>query len=158
MHTPLPVPILLQELASFAAAVRSLLSSPTIDYSWQPDAASWSLTEVMCHLRDVEEEVHMMRYRAVLSGSNPFLPGVSSDEWADVRCYYAEDGPAARDAFLAARQESLDLLSGLDAGSWQQKGQHAFFGPTSVQELVSLAVQHDQVHLQQIEDLLANHP
>ncbi len=155
MQTALPVPDLLQELASFASAVRSLLSSPTIDWSWQPDTASWSLTEVMCHLRDVEEEVHMVRYRAILARDNPFISGVSTDEWAAIRRYRAEDGPASRDAFLSARQKSLAMLSELDERSWQEKGRHAFFGPTSLQELVNLAVQHDQVHLQQIEDLLA---
>lgn len=156
MQSSLPVPILLQELASFASAVRPLLSSPTIDWSWQPVPASWSLTEVMCHLRDVEEEVHMVRYRAVLAKDNPFLPGASTDEWAAIRCYQAEDGLASRDSFLSARQKSLAMLSELDEKSWQRKGRHAFFGPTSLQELVNLAVQHDQVHMQQIEDLLAN--
>ena len=156
MQTPLPIPLLLQELASFASAVHSLLSPPTIDWSWQPDAASWSLTEVMCHLRDVEEEVHMERYRAILARDNPFISGVSTDEWAAIRRYRAEDGPVSRDAFLSARQKSLAMLSELDEISWQRKGRHAFFGPTSLQELVNLAVQHDQVHLQQIEDLLAN--
>ena len=154
MQTPLPIPVLLQELASFASAVHSLLSLPTIDWSWQPDAASWSLTEVMCHLRDVEEEVHMVRYRAILARDNPFISGASTDEWAAIRRYRAEDGPASRDAFLSARQKSLAMLSELDEISWQRKGRHAFFGPTSLQELVNLAVQHDQVHLQQIEDLL----
>ena len=156
MQTPLLVPVLLQELASFASAVHSLLSPPTIDWSWQPDASSWSLTEVMCHLRDVEEEVHMVRYQTMLARDNPFLPGASTDEWAAIRRYREEDGPASRDAFLSARQKSLAMLSELDEKSWQRKGRHAFFGPTSLQELVNLAVQHDQVHLQQIEDLLAN--
>ncbi len=108
----------------------------------------------MCHLRDVEEEVHMSRFQAVLARDNPFLAGVSTDEWAAIRCYQAEDGPAARDAFLAARQKNFALLSDLDEIDWQRKGRHAFFGPTSVQELVNLTVQHDQVHLHQIEDLL----
>jgi len=156
MQTPLPIPVLLQELASFASAVHSLLSSPTIDWSWQPDTASWSLIEVMCHLRDVEEEVHMSRFQAILARDNPFLAGVSTDEWAAIRCYQAEDGPAARDAFLAARQKNLALLSDIDEINWQRKGRHAFFGPTSLQELVNLTVQHDQVHLHQIEDLLTH--
>jgi hypothetical protein len=156
MQSPLAVPVLLQELASFASVVRPLLSSPTIDWSWQPDAASWSLTEVMCHLRDVEEEVHMVRYRAILARDNPFLPGASTDEWAVIRCYQAEDGLASRDAFLSARHKSLAMLSELDETSWQRKGRHAFFGPTTLREMVNLAVQHDQLHLQQIEDLLAN--
>ena len=33
-------------------------------------------------MRDVEREVHRPRYRAVIREDNPFLPGVSSDEWA----------------------------------------------------------------------------
>ncbi len=155
MQTPLPVPILMQELASFAETVHSLLSSPTIDWSWKPDPVSWSLTEVMCHLRDVEQEVHLARFQALLARDNPFLAGVSTDEWATIRCYYAEDGPIARNAFLAARQNNLALLGSLDALDWQKKGRHAFFGPTSLHELVNLMVQHDQVHLQQILDLLA---
>ena len=52
------------------------------------------------------------------------------------------------------RQKSLALLLDLDEINWQKKGRHAFFGPTSLQELVNLTVQHDQVHLHQIEELL----
>ena len=68
-----------------------------------------------------------------------------------------KDGPVARDAFLAARQKNLALLSNLDETDWQKMGRHAFFGPTSLHELVNLMAQHDQVHLQQIEDLLVMH-
>lgn len=150
-------PDLLQELASFAVMVAALLSPPTIDWSWNPDPESWSLTEVICHLRDVEQEVHMARFQAILTQDNPFLAGVSTDEWATSRRYWAEDGPVARDAFLAARQKNLALLSNLDETDWQKMGRHAFFGPTSLHELVNLMAQHDLVHLQQIEDLLAAH-
>jgi hypothetical protein len=109
---------------------------------------------VVCHLRDVEEEVHAVRYQAVITQENPFLPGATTDEWAAIRCYEEQDGPLARDAFLAARRQNLALLRDLDSSVWQRVGRHAFFGPTSLQELVNLAVQHDEVHLQQIQELL----
>jgi len=153
MQTPLPVPILLQELASFATALEMLLASPDTDWLWRPNPTSWSLTEVMCHLRDVEEEVHLVRYQAILARENPFLPGASTDDWAAIRHYRTQSGPAARDSFLSARKRTLALLSELSEEAWHRKGRHAFFGPTSLQELVSLAVQHDQIHLQQIQEL-----
>ena len=154
MQTPRPAPELLQELASFAAAIELSLSPPDTDWPWRPDPASWSLTEVMCHLRDVEEEVHMVRYQAILARENPFLPGASTDEWAAIRHYGKEYGPAARDAFLSARRRTLALLSEQEEKCWDRQGRHAFFGPTSLQELANLAVQHDLVHLLQIKELL----
>jgi hypothetical protein len=154
MQPPLPVSKLLQELSTFATAVSDTLSTPDIDWHWRPDPSSWSLVEVMCHLRDVEEEVHTVRYQAVITQDNPFLPGAATDEWAEIRCYEEQNGPAATDAFMAARRKNLDLLSDLDDSTWRRVGRHAFFGPTSLQELVNLAVQHDEVHLQHIQDLL----
>ena len=41
-------------------------------------------------MRDVEREVHRPRYRAVIREDNPFLPGVSSDEWAKLRDYQGQ--------------------------------------------------------------------
>lgn len=154
MHPPLSISVLLQELTAFGTAVNDLLSSPEIDWTWRPDLASWSIVEVMCHLRDVEQEVHAVRYQAVITQENPFLPGAATDEWAVIRCYDEQNGPTARDGFIAARRQNLSLLNSLDIESWQRLGRHAFFGPTSLQELVNLAVQHDEIHLHQIQELL----
>ncbi|MDX1415460.1 MAG: DinB family protein [Candidatus Promineifilaceae bacterium] len=154
MQPSLPIPELLQQLSAFATTIAGNLSGNEIDWTWRPDPASWSLGEVMCHLRDVEKEVHAVRYKAVVAEENPFLPGAATDEWATIRCYEEQDGPTARDAFLAARQQNLSHLQSLDEESWQRLGRHAFLGPTSLQELVNLAVQHDEVHQQQIQELL----
>lgn len=154
MHSSPPVPQLIQSLQVFAEQVAEVVSDPEIDWLWRPDAASWSLSEVMCHLRDVEREVHQARYHAVLSRDNPFLSGVTSDEWAQLRAYHAQDGREAAADFLALRGESLEKLRSLGDDQWQRTGTHAFFGITSLQELINLAVQHDQAHWQQIQELL----
>jgi hypothetical protein len=109
----------------------------------------------MCHLRDVEREVHLARYLAVLSRDNPFLSGVTSDEWAAARAYYEQDGREAAVSFLELRRQSLEKLNSLDFEQWQRTGTHAFFGTTSLQELINLAVEHDQAHWQQIQELLS---
>lgn len=154
MQPPPPAADLLQELESFAMAVSLVEPHPDRGWDWRPDPTAWSLGEVMCHLRDVEKEVHALRYRTIISQDNPFLSGVASDEWAEVRCYYLQNGPEAREAFLAMRYHNIAFLHNLDEDTWLRMGRHAFLGPTNLQELVYLAVQHDEVHLQQIKDLI----
>lgn len=156
MQEPPPVPKLLTELVTFAEQVQKALSGQPVDWHWRPKEGEWSLNEVVCHLRDVEQEVHQVRFLAVLEKDNPFVAGATTDEWVQSRKYGLQDGPTARDGFLTARAHTVGVLQGLDEASWQRSGRHAFFGPTTLQELVFLAVRHDQAHWQQIEKLLSH--
>lgn len=154
MINPPPVPDLLAELAAFRDYVALALVGEGYDWSYRPSDAEWSLTEIACHLRDVEREVHQARYRALLEGDGAFLPGVDADQWAIPRNYRAQNCPTAWVDFLSARDETITLLAPLSPEVWARQGQHTYFGPTSLQELVYLAVQHDRVHGQQIETLI----
>jgi hypothetical protein len=111
----------------------------------------------MCHLRDVEREVHQPRFRALLREDNAFLPGAVSDEWVEERRYRNQDGRRALAQFLAARRETVKMLEEVEGTLWQRQGQHAFFGPTTMHELLNLAVQHDRAHWEQINNLLQSH-
>ena len=137
---PPPVGDLLAELAAFRQRVERLLADEAADWQRRPAEAEWSLTEIACHLRDVEDD-------------GAFLPGVDADAWAAERNYRAQDGRAAAAAFVAARAETIARLTPLPLDLWDTQGQHTFFGPTSLHELVYLAVQHDRVHGQQIDQL-----
>ncbi|MEZ4641380.1 MAG: DinB family protein [Chloroflexota bacterium] len=150
MQTLPSVPILLEKLQDFATAVATSLQESEVDWGWRPAPQEWSLTEVACHLRDVEGEVHQIRFRTVLEKENAFLAGVSSNEWADLRQYQTQDGVSALHAFLQARTDTLALLKPLTASDWQRKGSHSYLGPTSMHELLTLVVKHDQIHWEQI--------
>ncbi|MBP6016277.1 MAG: DinB family protein [Candidatus Promineofilum sp.] len=154
MINPPPVPELLAELAAFRDYVALVPAYGDDDWSRRPSADEWSLTEIACHLRDVEREVHQSRYHALLNQDGAFLPGVDADLWAIPRNYRDQSGPLALADFLAARDKTIALLAPHSAEVWARQGQHTFFGPTSLQELVYLAVQHDRVHGQQIEALV----
>lgn len=154
MQAPPPVPTLLSLLEAMAAKVKGALAAESLDWLWRPAPDEWSLTEVMCHLRDVELEVHQHRLSTVIESEEAFISGVSADEWAEARHYRQQDGHLARDAFLEARQHTLRMLSGLPEATWSRQGQHAFFGPTTLQELVYLAVRHDDLHWEQIKALV----
>lgn len=153
MHSLPPVPELLQRLATFATAVQSILARPGIDWHWRPRPSEWSLNMVMCHLRDVELEVHQPRFRSLIAKDNPFLQGILADDWVETRQYAQQDGPQARDDFLNARAVTVTMLSELTPDVWQRQARHAFLGPTTLQELVDLAIKHDDAHWSQIETL-----
>ena len=154
MQNPPPISDLLAELVRFATAVQQTADNKNIDWQQRPTIAQWSLTEVMCHLRDVEREVHQTRFRALLAKDEAFLAGATPDDWAEERGYGEQNGRQALADFVAARQETADLLQTLDDNMWQRSGNHAFFGQTTMHELLYLIVQHDRVHWQQITRLI----
>lgn len=154
---PPPVPQLLQQLQQFAEQLRQTLSAPTVDWRWQSAAGEWSLTQVICHLRDVEREVHQPRFAALIARENAFIAGATPDEWAVPRDYQAQDGPTALADFLVARSETVDRLQTLTPALWQRQGRHAFFGPTSLHELSGLVARHDEAHWEQIMALRQRH-
>lgn len=124
------------------------------DWATRSHPDEWSLTEILCHLRDVDQEVNLPRLRKVLDEANPFLPGEDTDRWAEVRQYCFQDGLQALHQFIAIRGELVSLLEALAVNDWQRPARHAIFGPTRLQELVSIIAAHDRVHMGQVHELL----
>jgi FMN phosphatase YigB (HAD superfamily) len=142
-------------LRATPAAIHTLsrsLARPA--WSARPQPNEWSLTEIVCHLRDVEIEVNLPRLERILQEPYPFLPGVDSDRWAEERQYQQQDGRRALQRFSRARQRSLQLLERLSPADWQRNVRHAIFGPTQVLELVSFMAGHDQMHMHQVHQAL----
>lgn len=155
MHDLDPVSDLLLELGHFREMLLEILNAAaTLDWHRRPTPNDWSLTGLMCHLRDVEREVHQTRFRDLIATDNAFMAGADPDRWAEERGYQQQDGEGALLAFAAARQTTITLLQDLPEAMWQRRGRHAFFGPTSMHELLHLVVQHDRAHWQQVRLIL----
>ncbi|MBN1668085.1 MAG: DinB family protein [Anaerolineales bacterium] len=122
------------------------------EHQWHhhPAPGEWNLTQICCHLRDVEQEVNLPRLQKLSQDQHPFILGVDTDAWAEQHDYASQDGPQALADFFAARKDSLQLLEQLDAHGWQSPARHAIFGPTTLRELVSFIASHDRLHLRQI--------
>lgn len=153
--TPL-ISDLLARMADMANKVHDALLGGSIKWKWKPESDEWSLTQIVCHLRDVEREVHQARFKLIIAEENVFLSGVSADDWAEARDYQNQDGPAALEAYLMARDETMSILNELDSEMWQRKGRHAFFGETTMHELLFLATRHDNIHWEQIKGVLSS--
>jgi len=137
-------------LRATPAALDTLTASLSSEsWSRSPAEQEWNLTEIVCHLRDVEREVNLPRLRKVLAEKDPFLPGIVPNVWVKERNSAREDGRRALAEFLAARKETLSLLDTLQA-EWSRPARHAIFGPTTIKELVEIMADHDRTHIQQV--------
>ena len=146
---------LLAILRSTPASLASLGSDiPETLWSQSPGEGEWSLTEILCHLRDVEGEVNIPRVEKLLQDQNPFLPGMDTDPWAEERMYFCQNGPEALRDFMDYRIRLLDLLEGLQPEDWERKARHAIFGPTHLREIVSIFTGHDRLHVRQVYESL----
>jgi FMN phosphatase YigB (HAD superfamily) len=109
----------------------------------------WTPVEILCHLRDVDQEVNLPRIRRILEEDNPLLAGIDTDDWAITRAYSTQSGPDAMRGFMQARMNILNILMGLPSEAWQRPCRHTIFGRTTLAELVNFMATHDRNHIQQ---------
>jgi FMN phosphatase YigB (HAD superfamily) len=136
---------------NLAALMGDLAEWPAECWTGRPRASEWSLTEIVCHLRDVEREVNLPRLHAVVEQDNPFLSGADTDPWARERDYQSQDGPQALRDFAKARKANARFLRSQPASIWTRTARHAIFGPTQLVEIVGWFLDHDLIHLEQIQ-------
>lgn len=141
---------LLAALPASVAVLHTLtLNAPAASWTSRPAPGEWALTEILCHLRDVEREVNLPRFQAALKDENAFIVGQETDSWAKERDYIKQDGLQAFQDYASARLELLALLKTLTPEQWQRKVRHTIFGPTSLRELAGFMLEHDQAHVRQ---------
>jgi hypothetical protein len=121
----------------------------TQQWTRRPAEKEWSLTEILCHLRDVDSEVNLPRLEKITTEDAPFIAGMATDPWAEERDYFHQSGPEALALFIQNRSQITALLDQLDPAGWQRIARHAIFGPTTLEELIRFITTHDIVHMRQ---------
>jgi FMN phosphatase YigB (HAD superfamily) len=142
---------ILATLLSTPATLSGLLAElPVENWTRRPFEDEWSITEIICHLRDVDAEVNLPRLRSFLQETNPFILGQSTDEWVEERAYDKQDGQQALKDLTRERKALVATLEALSPQSWQLRARHSIFGPTDLREMAGFIAEHDRVHIQQV--------
>lgn len=125
---------------------------------WTPAPGKWSILEIVCHLRDMERDAYLARYRRILAEENPALPDVDGDRYSLENDYRSQKlGEALRD-WTRLRRETLKLLSKLKRDEWDRAGVHETAGRLTLADFVRRqAVGNDEAHLGQIEAIPRRH-
>lgn len=142
---------ILAVLKSTPAALAALTKKrKDLDWRRRPIHGQWSMLEIMCHLRDVEREVNLVRFELLSTTPNPFIPGVDSDRWAIERNYNEQDDSTVFDDFCSSRGRLLEVVKKYSPDDWMQSVMHSFFGRTTRLELAQFIAAHDRTHLKQM--------
>jgi len=133
-----------------AAAIRGQSDAAL---SRRPDAKSWAAKEVLCHLRDTEENF-MVRFESIMAMDDPKFLGVNPDRWAEERQYLRNDAGDVVAAFRKRREDSLAFLRKCTPEQLARGGIHAARGRMTVDDFVALMAWHDDNHLDQLKRAL----
>lgn len=120
------------------------------DWKRRPAMGEWSLTEIPCHLREVETEVKLPRLQRLAGETEPFVSAADTDPRAVARNFQARDARTGLAEFSRARQATLDYLRTLPPEVWSRPARHALLGRATTAELISFTGEHDRIHLRQI--------
>ncbi|TFH35366.1 MAG: HAD family hydrolase [Anaerolineales bacterium] len=153
-----PEAILARARGHLAALISMLEGLNGARWSTTLGTGEWSLAEIMCHLRDVEREVHLERLGRMLEEPEAHLVGEDTDAWAAQRQYDCQPGQDAFSDFVQSRLELIDRLASLQPQEWQRTGRHTMLGPIHLNELMAIANDHDTIHLAQVRKTLASIP
>ena len=122
---------------------------------WRPIPNKWSVKEIMCHLRDMEREAYLARYRRMLAEESPFLPNVDQDRMALEKDYINQDAQDALDEFKWLRAETVKTLESAAPDAWSRMGSHETDGAMSIEDLARRQIKgNDLNHLVQMKDIV----
>jgi hypothetical protein len=144
---------LLRIVADTPARLRAALKGvPRKLLLWNPGPGKWSILEIVAHLRDMEREAYLTRYRRILAEDNPALPDLDGDALAILNDYRSLKLSEVLRDWLKARKECLRLLKSVKGSRWERMGTHQTAGPLSLEDLLRRhAMGNDEAHLGQIE-------
>jgi uncharacterized damage-inducible protein DinB len=145
----------IRDLLSAYRAAPETLQALLHHYSHEPTAIKsnreeeWSVTEVICHMRDTEE-ASLTRTRLMCDRYNPELSARDPAKVALEMDYANTSLESALAAFLKLRADHIRELTNLRVDQWECKGQHPSVGQITIRAQIAHLVAHDAIHLAQI--------
>jgi hypothetical protein len=133
---------------------------PTEFINWAPPtwdgipSERFTAIEQVCHVRDIEIDGYHVRIRRILLETHPTLESIDSEKLAQERRYAESSAPQALAAFRAARIETMNLISRINAEQFSRTGTFEGYGALSLRSLIHYLCSHDQQHLAGLQWLL----
>jgi hypothetical protein len=138
-------------LKSGQEQVTTLLESVGDAQDWQSAPEEWSFRYIAAHLATVDKECFLDRLTRIASGENPHF-----DYYLNTgRDFSRLDLRDALQKWTTTRQEIIDFVQGLPEQKLSLTGTHVFFGVMSIPDLLQVIVDHDQEHLNELQQAIA---
>ncbi len=147
---------LYQELVNSTEMVRALLFGITQEGARvKPNAESWSILEVICHLYDVEREDFREHLDFILHRQSEDWHTIDPQDWVKSRKYNEQNFDDVLNKFFEERRKSLEWLKGLSNANWEIT-YTSQYGSVPAGEMFACWVAHDNLHIRQLVELRRN--
>ena len=113
----------------------------------------WTVTEVICHLRDFNEIFHQ-RAIMFLEEDNPALPAYDHDAMAIERDYNSQNLQNVFAELQQSRDEIMAFFNELSDEQWEQVAIHPEKGRVNLGDAAAQVGFHDLTHIDQIHKIL----
>ena len=140
------------QMADNAQRIRALAESVSGEQArWKPDPDSWSMLEVVNHMRDVEQEDFRALLDLALHRPDEPRSRIAPQAWVTERRYNERDLGESVQGYAAAREASLEWLRGLSP-NWEA-AYVAPWGPIRAGDVFAAWLAHDLLRMRQLVEL-----
>jgi uncharacterized damage-inducible protein DinB len=126
--------------------------------AWSPAPGKWSILEIVCHMRDMEREAYLTRYRRIFAEDTPSLPDIDGDALSLERDYRSQKLAEVVRDWKALRKETLKTLKAARGAALERAGIHEGVGRLTIADYLRRhAFGNDEAHLSQIDAIKRRH-
>jgi hypothetical protein len=144
---------LYHELQNSTEMIRALLSGVNQEEArLKPDADSWSILEVTCHLYDEERQDFRDHLDLILHRREEEWQVIDPQSWVTERKYNEQSFAEMQQKFFGEREKSLKWLKGLSNADWETSCTSPF-GSMKAGTMFASWVAHDNLHIRQLVEL-----
>ena len=144
---------LYRELENSTEMIRALLTGISQEEAQiKPNAESWSILEVVCHLYDEEREDFREHLDFILHRQTEEWHRIDPVGWVTEREYNKQNLTEMQEKFFAERWKSLEWLRGLSEANWETT-YTSQFGSMKAGDMFACWVAHDNLHVRQLTEL-----
>ena len=144
---------LYQELVNSTEMIRALIKDIDQEQAQvKPDAESWSILEVICHLYDEEREDFREHLDFILHRQDEEWHRIDPQGWVTERKYNEQNLYEMTDQFFAEREKSLEWLMGVSEADLETT-YTSQYGSMKAGDMFSCWVAHDNLHIRQLTEL-----
>ena len=120
--------------------------------AYRPADGEWSIQEVLGHLCDNARFLHQ-RLFVMINQEEPRLASWDQDEQFRLRDPQRTPVSELLAEFAGQRGETVTMLADLVHWNWARQGRHEERGRLSIRQLVDIAIEHEEGHLEHIRTL-----
>lgn len=139
-------------LLASQSQITEMLASVANQQAWRPTPNHWSFRQLAWHLATAERGCLLDRMNRIAAGNSPTF-GIYLDTDTE---FATRDLHLALEQWADARREVIDFINALPEAALAFTGYHPSFGRLTVLGYLQIFLDHDQRHLVDLQQMVAD--